>query len=348
MAKSILLQQNMSADVTVICNEFIDRYMPLANGEYVKVYLYLLRCLNGNIAISFSDIADKFEHTEKDVNRALLYWEKLHLLSLEYDSSKNLVAVRFLDFPNTASGEPISQTASREPISQTASLQSEASPSYSARQISQLKEKEEIRQILFIAENYLAKTLTRTEVETLLYFYDQLHFSVDLIEYLIEYCVSREKKSIYFMKSIAFSWAKENITTVEQAKEANLIYDKYSSAVMKAFGIKGRLPGESEIAFIKKWSKEYAFTTDIIAEACNRTIQSIHQPSFEYADSILTKWHKSQVRHMSDISALDARFQKNKNTAAPVQKNVQTTKFNNFQQNTYNFQELEKELLSNL
>ena len=28
---------------TMVPNEFIDRYMPEANGEYVKVFLYLLR-----------------------------------------------------------------------------------------------------------------------------------------------------------------------------------------------------------------------------------------------------------------------------------------------------------------
>lgn len=344
MSKPILLQQNITPDVTIISNQFLDQYMPFANGEYVKVYLYLLRCLNKQSALSVSDLADKLEHTEKDINRALHYWEKLHLLSLQYDSSKNLTGICFLDFPNAKNMANADNSVQTDPVS---SVQSEAPPSYSARQIAQLKEKEEIRQILFIAENYLAKTLTRTEVETLLYFYDQLHFSVDLIEYLIEYCVSKDKKSIYFMKSIALNWAKENITTAEQAKEANLVYDKCSGAVMRAFGIKGRLPGESEVTLMKKWTKDFGFPIDIITEACNRTIQAIHQPSFEYADSILTKWHTSQVHHLSDISALDARFQKNK-TASPVPKTAQTTKFNNFQQNTYDFQELEKELLSNL
>ena len=36
-------RSNLKARVTVITNEFIDEYMPTANGEYVKVYLYLLR-----------------------------------------------------------------------------------------------------------------------------------------------------------------------------------------------------------------------------------------------------------------------------------------------------------------
>ena len=46
-----------------------------ADGEYVKIYLYLLRCMNTpEESFSISGMADKFEHTEKDIKRALAYW----------------------------------------------------------------------------------------------------------------------------------------------------------------------------------------------------------------------------------------------------------------------------------
>ena len=68
---------------TVVQNAFIDQYMPHANGEFVKVYLYLLRCADTERELSLSSIADVFEHTEKDVSRALSYWEKQNLLRLK-------------------------------------------------------------------------------------------------------------------------------------------------------------------------------------------------------------------------------------------------------------------------
>ena len=34
---------HFQVDATLVSNEFIDRYLAEANGEYVKVYLYLLR-----------------------------------------------------------------------------------------------------------------------------------------------------------------------------------------------------------------------------------------------------------------------------------------------------------------
>ena len=91
------IYQDNYADTTTISNLFIDEYMKDANDAQLKIYLYLLRMMSAHLTTSVSDLADKFNHTEKDVMRALKYWEKNKLLSLEYDESKNLSGVRLLD-----------------------------------------------------------------------------------------------------------------------------------------------------------------------------------------------------------------------------------------------------------
>ena len=79
MARIALYKDNY-ADSTVVSNLFIDEYMKDANDAQLKVYFYLLRMLNADQAISVSGIADKFNHTEKDVIRALKYWENTHIV----------------------------------------------------------------------------------------------------------------------------------------------------------------------------------------------------------------------------------------------------------------------------
>ena len=97
MAK-ILIHSDSASSATSVSNIFIDEYMSDANGEFVKIYLYLLRLMNApDSAFSISSIADKFEHTEKDVKRALSYWERMHLLRLEYDTDHNLTGVCLID-----------------------------------------------------------------------------------------------------------------------------------------------------------------------------------------------------------------------------------------------------------
>ena len=80
---NILLCSNHIPLVTSIHNTFIEKYMLRANGSYVKVYLYLSKCIQaGQDDLSISSLADQMENTEKDIIRALNYWEKQGLLRI--------------------------------------------------------------------------------------------------------------------------------------------------------------------------------------------------------------------------------------------------------------------------
>ena len=99
---------------------------------------------------------------------------------------------------------------------------------------------------------------------------------------------------------------------------------------------------------IDRWFRDYSFPVDIVLEACDRTMKTIHQPSFEYADTILTKWHDGKVHHLKDIDNLDAAFRKEKaakKSSAPSPKSV-TKNLNNFERRTYDMDSLEAQLLN--
>lgn len=84
----ILLCTNHIPPITTIYNSFIEDYMPAANGSYVKVYLYIAKCLQAKESnFSISSLADQLENTEKDILRALIYWEKKGLMSLNRDKA---------------------------------------------------------------------------------------------------------------------------------------------------------------------------------------------------------------------------------------------------------------------
>lgn len=334
---------------TSVSNVFLDKIMPDANGDFVKIYLYLLRCAsNPNIDISISRIADIFNYTEKDIQRALRYWEQIGLLSLSYDSSKHLTGIRLEEYTDNNTSE-----TSKIDVVTPVKVETKSTiekPTYSPRDLERFIAKEEISQLLYIVQRYLGKTLSSSETNTLLYFYDVLKFPVELIEYLIEYCVSKDHKSIRYIEKVAIDWSQNNINTIEKAKESNTIYNKCVYSILKAFGISGRNPGEAERAYIVKWTNSYGFTNDIIVDACNRTLQSIHQPSFEYADTILKNWKEKGIKHLSDVKVLDEQHNKSKSDKADKQTvTLQNNKnnFNSFSQRTYNYTELEKQLLSN-
>ena len=341
MARLTIYRDN-NTDTTVVPNCFIDEYISEANDAQLKVYLYLLRMLNANQAISVSDMADKFNHTEKDVLRALKYWENKQLLSLDYDENGNLTGIRLCDLTRTEN-EVAAATSSRMPSSFERQAPSFEKPTYTAQQLREFKEREETAQLLFIAQSYLGRPLTPAEMKSILFMMDVLHFSEDLIDYLIQYCVDRGKKDFKYIEKVAINWAEQGITTPKQAQKLSTKYDKNVYAIMNQLG-KNSSPTVKELEFINRWTREWGFSNDIIFEACERTVLATDKHRFEYADSILGKWKKEDVHHKSDIIRMDEMYQARRRNAA---KTITTNKFNQFTQNDYDFAQLERELLSN-
>lgn len=330
--KTLTLTNQAKKTVTVLENEFIDRYMPKANGEYVKVYLMLLRHLDESASLPApSRLADLLECTEKDILRAFKYWEGQGLLEYKEEAPDR-------------------------------SLQAEVSPSEASLTVAPVSgtdksvntgkhgNRKEFKELLFVAEQYLGKTLSATDINAITYFYETLQMSADLIEYLIEYCVENGHKSIHYIQKVALSWHSQDIRTAEQAKTNSVLYNKNCYSILNAYGIKGRAPAASEIAYIRKWHEEYAFSLEIILEACDRTMNMIHQPNFEYTDSILKNWYKKNVHTLEDVSVLDTAFTRAKADKARQQttqpsKPSGRNKFNNFENRSYDMNDLERRLI---
>lgn len=342
---SIKLTDNESKGVTVIKNEFIDRYMVNASGEFVKVYLLLLRYMQDNdSSLTISSIADCLNNTEGDVLRALSYWESEGILHIK--NNKN--GLSEIVFGNNVNKKEVS-------LKETSSISQEnfkktAAPKKAGAFKKSPEEFKEFKSILFIAEQYLGRTLSKTDIDLMTFFYDDLDMPADLIEYLIESCVENNHKSIHYIRAVGINWFENNIKTVEQAKRETVGYGKNSYKIMKALGINNRGPATSEEALIKKWLNEYGFSMDIIIEACNRTISATHQPSFEYLDSILTNWSERNVRHLKDIVPLDNAHKANKEkkidkTVSASDASKKPNSSNNFTSRNYDMDSLEEQLL---
>ena len=93
----ITLQKPSQSEVTLLSNIFIDDYMPEANGEFVKVYIYLLRTLSTTpVSFSLEEMADRLLCTERDILRALKYWARQDILALDFAEDKVLRSIALL------------------------------------------------------------------------------------------------------------------------------------------------------------------------------------------------------------------------------------------------------------
>lgn len=330
-----------------IPNTFIDNYLPRANGEFVKIYLYLMRWLPvRDHEVSLETIADCFNMTESDVIRALRYWENEGLISLSFSDTDSgvITAVCLHEVKNSGSGS----------ASKTAKLSRRENPSahytapvYSMDEIAGLSDYPEGRELLEVIQQYMGRPLSQTDLNTIFFLTDDLDFSAELIGYLFEYCVSNGHTSMRYIEKTAVNWAGKGISTVEQAKAETGSFSAAYFPVMKAFGLGNRMPAPAETKYIRKWYEDYGFDSAMVIEAVNRTMAKTHTPSFEYADRILQNWKKSGITSTEDLKKYDENFRGSKAEGTlKLASRGNVSRFHNFEQRSGNTSELEMKLFN--
>lgn len=406
---------NISSDIatsfTTVSDIFIDQYMPKANGEFVKVYLYLLRATGSGAGIAtISEIADHFSNTEADIIRALNYWASEGILQVQTGADGQIIGINLCSLSvsgmqaaqsniqsavadnaaqnnlqnsvvnngaqnNLQNGvvNNVAQNISTADIrmqdsvveklkSQTPDKPDSSQKEYTLDEIKEFRKNPDISELFFIIETYLKHTLSSSDTNMVLYWLDELHFSTDLVEYLVEYCITKGHSSLRYMNKVALGWADSGIKTVDQAKDDAAAHSQIYYSVMKALGITGRNLVDSEVSLINKWVGEYGFDIELVKAACSKTISAIQKPSFEYTDSILTNWRKKDVHTLKDVEVLDANFAKaNKASATGSSQGTNAAngsskpksnnpgsknKFNNFNQRNNDYDKLEKLFLN--
>ena len=343
--------------VTAIPNGFLDRYLPEADGEYVKIYLVLWRYYCDKKSISIGQLADLLDDTEKDVLRGIRYWVKKGLLQAVTNDRQEIYSIRFLSIPEAAPQRQAMSVQDGQPI-QTAQMETAAAAEganvpqkkTTSHTISKDKRKalaadEEFGQLVYIVSKYLECPTNKTNSDILGYLYGELGMRADLLEYLVESCVEAGHKSIHYIEKVALDWHEQGIRTVDDARGQVSVINKQYYQVLKAFGQRRRDPSPEEEKTMHVWFYDYGFQVDIIVEACNRTMKTIHEPSFEYAGRILADWKKKGVRSRSDIDALDQAFAKEQEAKKGQRgETAKPNRFHNFDQVGYDYDAIVREL----
>lgn len=336
--------QDSYIGATIISNRFIDEYMNDANDAQIKVYLYLVRMLNAHLETSVADIADRFNHTEKDVMRAFKYWESRGLLTLDYDDEEALVGVHLVNLCKTESQGPTIEATHKK-------VKVEPKPSYTAKELAEYSQ-EQGNQLVFLAETYFARPLSQNDLQTLCYINEGLGLSEDLVDYLLQYCAEKGKKDFRYAEKVAIGWKEKGITSISQAAGNNLKYEKNVYAIMNRLGIQSS-PTEAELKYINKWLSEYKFSDEIIMEACDRAVLATTKNRIKYAEGMLSSWFKQGVKTIEDIHAMDEEHRKKFSEAKssvsdkPAKRTNQAGNFGNFQQADIDFEELSRKVFVN-
>ncbi len=296
--------------IPVSC-DFIENLMPAANGAYVKVYLLALSLAAERREMSSSEIARKLNLLESDVVNAFDYWDKLG--ALKYDKENVL-------FGDAAAAENEQRETPKKSMDEIAE---------------EMTNNRALADLCTLSQEILGKPLRNRDIETLYWFYDELGLSPEVIAMLLEYCVSKDKRSMNYIEKVAVSWHKNGIISIDAADK--FITDEkekngYFSSLKKLFGIDGRNFSKTEETYLKKWRDEYGMDENMVGLAYEYCVMQTNKLSFPYMNSIIERWVQNGVKTVEQAEKDHEDF-KNKN---------RHNNLNVFDDDSVDYDELEK------
>lgn len=317
--------KSKSLGFTPVNNIFIEKYMPQARGEFIKIYLLMLKHnISGELGVSSSILASSLNLLESDIMNALNYWNDQGVIKLTQIDKMGNFNVEFVDLIQ----EPTTSTKQVDLLEALGSTTT--------------------KDMLKDIEILLARPLSPNEMSIYLNWQREFGFSSELILILMEYCISKGKSDSRYIEKVALSWHDLKITTIEQAQ--NLITkteDKWINIrkILTYLGITNTDIMKPQQDLMEKWMLIYKFPNEIILKACDICFERLNRADFKYIDGILTNWNKNNIRTLEDIAIKDTKNIKNTKYQKNYNDEKAPLKFNNFEGREYDYDSLEKKLL---
>lgn len=317
---------------TPVSNVFIEKYMPQARGEFIKVYLLLLRYnTSREPGISGTVLAASLNLLESDVMNALNYWNDQGVIRLVPFDNMNNFNIEFLSLEDSVT------TGSSKDVNLLDTLLNNSETTGMLKDI----------------EKILARPLSTKEMETYLSWQRDFQFTSELILILIEYCASKGKFDYRYIEKVALSWNDMHITTINEAQQyIKQTEDKWIKIrkVLSYLGLKNTEIMKPQEELINKWLSTYKFSLELIQKAADICFERLNRADFKYIDGILSKWYKDNIKTLEDVAIKDRQFKSNYNKQNNANKtnnknNNNTLGFNNFEPRDYDYDSLEKKLL---
>ena len=325
---STFMLKNKALNFTPVSNIFIENYMPKARGEFVKVYLLMLKYnTSGEMGASSGVLASSLNLLESDILNALNYWNDEGVIKLIPLDKMGNFSVEFVDLVEYSENKN-KEVNLLEALNKTST-----------------------KDMLNDIEKLLGRPLSPKEMTTYLGWQDEFNFSSELILILLEYCVSKGKSDYRYIEKVAIAWHNMNITTIDDAQNyIKKTEDKWVKIrhILNYLGIKNPELMKPQEEMLEKWIVDYAFPLEVIEKACNICFQRLNRADFKYIDGILSSWNKSNLKTISAIEEKEANYkntQAKRNFTSPKPQEVNALKFNNFEAREYDYDSLEKKLL---
>lgn len=336
---------------TPIENIFINDFMPMADGTYVKVYLLGYKYAHdkdNSITVNNETISKHLNIPLSDVLRAWDFWQEKGIIRKHYiDSSDDYnYEVEFINLKQlliknnySSSQETLNDEAFNNPFT------------CSPEELAKAKENPTINNMFNEIRKIIRRYLTPNECLKIYEWLTNYNMSPDMVIRAFQFSSqNKNRRALSYVEGVIRTWYDNDITNLEalqQYFETNdEKYYKYEK-IMKSLGFKGRYLTDGEKKVVDKWFNKWNFTLEVVLRACDYT-KNISNPNVNYIDKILDNWLSDGITTIDQVIENDKKKEdtqkKNyKNTTSSGNKPIKT-RFHNFEQRTskYSAEELDK------
>ena len=296
---------------TTISDIFFTEYMPQANGDFIKVYLYLYFLSKYNKDIKLNDLSKKLALPLPIIQNALKYWEEQGVIT-----KKNTGFIM-----NDLQEIELHKLYKPRVSLSTKDLEKSEQSQYRAKAIESIN------------HSYFQGMMTPSWYNDITLWFKKYQFDEQVMIALFGYCFDKSALHRNYVQTVADAWSKNNIKTFNDLDiyfEKQEKLNKIKKNISKKLGISRKLT-QYEEAYIEKWIVDFGFSFDIIELALKRTTSKAN-PSFDYIDKLLCDWHDRNFKTVSEVETFLVNLkQKNKN----IKELEKKTKYNNYEQRQY-------------
>lgn len=221
---------------TNIENQFINKYMALADGDAVKAYIFgLYLCQNVQEEYSLAEAAKTLNMSEEKLVDSFRFWEDFDLLEIV---SLTPFSVRY--FPaDYSKGRP-------------KRIRTEKYSDFNKAVQSMMPK----------------RMITPSEFEKYFAFMEQYSVKPEALILIVKYCVDLKGENISqnYILQVAKNFAAEGVTTVEQVEEKLSDYVLRSGDIAKVLRALGssKKPEPEDYRLLKKWTDDMGFEADVV------------------------------------------------------------------------------------
>jgi len=315
------LEQNdksMLFSNTEIPDVFFTEYLSSANGDYIKVYLYILFLSKYDKDIKINDLSKKLALPLKTIQEAFKYWEEAGVL-IKKHTGYILVNLQEVELLKLYSPK---LTSSPDDIKKNAKNQ------YRAKAIENIN------------NQFFQGIMSPSWYSDIDMWFKKYNFDEQVMLALFNYCFDHSALHRNYIQVVADSWYKNNIRSFSDLDKYYEKQEKISSvkkSIIKKLGLNRNLT-VYEDAYVEKWTIDYGYSLDIIEIALKKTT-SKSNISFEYLNKIISDWHDRNLKTATEIQEYIQISKQKQENIKDMKKQV--SNYNNSNQRTYdNFDNL--------